>query len=142
MSYEFDLTLKDTSLSTEAAEYFRYTNQGEETQIPGTDDVVELERTRNAFTILGKQSISYCVRVELPLLCTMCTMSCFNVFFGPTGVQSDQQMELFRILAAVLHLGNINIQASGRGGDRSYIDVWLSLTDTRKIDLSMPLSSQ
>ncbi|XP_076135384.1 unconventional myosin-Vb [Alosa pseudoharengus] len=77
-------------LKLEAAEYFRYTNQGEETQIPGTDDVVELERTRNAFTILG--------------------------------VQSDQQMELFRILAAVLHLGNINIQASGRGGDRSYID--------------------
>lgn len=32
-------------------------------------------------------------------------------------------MELFRILAAVLHLGNVNIQASGRAGDRSYIDV-------------------
>lgn len=54
------------------------------------------------------------------------------VFSVPTGVQSDQQMELFRILAAVLHLGNINIQASGRGGDRSYIDVCLSPTDTEK----------
>uniref|UniRef100_A0AAY4CY02 Methyl-CpG binding domain protein 3b n=1 Tax=Denticeps clupeoides TaxID=299321 RepID=A0AAY4CY02_9TELE len=72
------------------AEHFRYTNQGEETQIPGTDDAVELDRTRNAFTILG--------------------------------VQSDQQMELYQILAAVLHLGNVKIQASGRGGDRSYID--------------------
>ncbi|XP_024277133.1 unconventional myosin-Vb [Oncorhynchus tshawytscha] len=74
------------------AETFRYTNQGGEDsmQIPGTDDVVDLERTRNAFTILG--------------------------------VPPDQQMELFRILAAVLHLGNVNIQASGRGGDRSYID--------------------
>ena len=41
----------------------------------------------------------------------------------PPGVPPDQQMELFRILAAVLHLGNVNIQASGRGGDRSYIDV-------------------
>lgn len=39
------------------------------------------------------------------------------------GVQPDQQMELFRILAAVLHLGNINIQALGRSSDRSYIDV-------------------
>ncbi|KAF3834954.1 hypothetical protein F7725_027512 [Dissostichus mawsoni] len=38
------------------------------------------------------------------------------------GVQPDQQMELFRILAAVLHLGNVNIQASGRNSDRSYID--------------------
>ncbi len=39
------------------------------------------------------------------------------------GVQPDQQMELFRILSAVLHLGNVNIQASGRSADRSYIDV-------------------
>uniref|UniRef100_A0AAY4CXR8 Methyl-CpG binding domain protein 3b n=1 Tax=Denticeps clupeoides TaxID=299321 RepID=A0AAY4CXR8_9TELE len=39
------------------AEHFRYTNQGEETQIPGTDDAVELDRTRNAFTILGRHSV-------------------------------------------------------------------------------------
>ncbi|KAL2089906.1 hypothetical protein ACEWY4_014594 [Coilia grayii] len=93
-----NISLIDNFLSTEAAESFRYTNQGQETQIPGTDDVVELERTRNAFTVLG--------------------------------VQSDTQMELFRILAAILHLGNINIQASGRGGDRSYID-----TDDRSLAL-------
>ncbi|XP_072517322.1 unconventional myosin-Va [Salminus brasiliensis] len=72
-----------------SAENFRYTNQGMNINIPGTDDVMELEHTRNALTILG--------------------------------VQPDQQMELFQILAAVLHLGNVNIQASGRGGDRSYI---------------------
>lgn len=39
------------------------------------------------------------------------------------GVQPDQQMELFRILSAILHLGNVNIQASGRSSERSYIDV-------------------
>ncbi|KAG7488039.1 hypothetical protein MATL_G00029750 [Megalops atlanticus] len=78
-------------LKLDAAENYCYTNQGGATQIPGTDDVVDLERTRSAFTVLG--------------------------------VRSDQQMELFQILAAILHLGNINIQASGRGGDRSYIDV-------------------
>ncbi|KAG9350590.1 hypothetical protein JZ751_024479, partial [Albula glossodonta] len=77
-------------LKLDGAEQFRYTSQGGETQIPGTDDLADLERTRNAFTILG--------------------------------VPADQQMELFRILAAVLHLGNVNIQASGRGGDRSYIE--------------------
>ncbi|XP_056234565.1 unconventional myosin-Vb [Seriola aureovittata] len=78
------------SLKLDAPEHFRYTNQGGEMQIPGTDDVSDLERTRNAFTILG--------------------------------VQLDQQMELFRILSAVLHLGNVNIQASGRSSDRGYID--------------------
>uniref|UniRef100_A0A669E6F0 Methyl-CpG binding domain protein 3b n=1 Tax=Oreochromis niloticus TaxID=8128 RepID=A0A669E6F0_ORENI len=69
------------SLKLDAPENFRYTNQGGEMQIPGTDDLSDLERTRSAFTILG--------------------------------VQPDQQMELFRILSAVLHLGNVNIQASG-----------------------------
>ncbi|KAK5870082.1 hypothetical protein PBY51_024743 [Eleginops maclovinus] len=78
------------SFKLDAPENFRYTSQGGEMQIPGTDDLLDLERTRNAFTILG--------------------------------VQSDQQMELFRILSAVLHLGNVNIQASGRNSDRSYID--------------------
>ncbi|XP_074523735.1 unconventional myosin-Va [Halichoeres trimaculatus] len=78
------------ALKLNAPEHFRYTSQGGEMQIPGTDDVADLERTRNAFTILG--------------------------------VQPDQQMELFRILSAVLHLGNVNIQASGRSADRSYID--------------------
>lgn len=41
------------------------------------------------------------------------------------GVQLEQQMELFRILSAVLHLGNVNIRASGRSCDRSYIDVMI-----------------
>uniref|UniRef100_A0A7N6BHQ1 Methyl-CpG binding domain protein 3b n=1 Tax=Anabas testudineus TaxID=64144 RepID=A0A7N6BHQ1_ANATE len=62
------------SLKLDAPENFRYTNQGGEMQIPGTDDLSDLERTRSAFTILG--------------------------------VQPDQQMELFRILSAILHLGN------------------------------------
>ncbi|XP_028259354.1 unconventional myosin-Vb [Parambassis ranga] len=78
------------SLKLDAPEHFRYTNQGEEMLIPGTDDMSDLERTRNAFTILG--------------------------------VPPNQQMELFRILSAILHLGNVNIQASGRSSDRSYID--------------------
>ncbi|XP_068447209.1 unconventional myosin-Va [Clinocottus analis] len=78
------------SLKLNAPEHFRYTSQGGEMQIPGTDDLSDLERTRNAFTILG--------------------------------VQPDQQMELFRILSAVLYLGNVHIQASGRNSDRSYID--------------------
>ncbi|TWW57764.1 Unconventional myosin-Vb [Takifugu flavidus] len=78
------------SLKLDAPQHFRYTNQGGEMQIPGTDDLSDLERTRSAFTTLG--------------------------------VQPDQQMELFRILAAILHLGNITIHASGRTSERSSID--------------------
>uniref|UniRef100_A0A4W6CFJ6 Methyl-CpG binding domain protein 3b n=1 Tax=Lates calcarifer TaxID=8187 RepID=A0A4W6CFJ6_LATCA len=82
--------MRSLKLGETCSQHFRYTNQGGEMQIPGTDDVSDLERTRNAFTILG--------------------------------VQPDQQLELFRILSAVLHLGNVNIQASGRSSDWSYID--------------------
>ncbi|KAM9831375.1 unconventional myosin-Va [Neosynchiropus ocellatus] len=78
------------SLKLDAPEQFRYTSQGGEMTIPNTDDLSDLDRTRNAFTTLG--------------------------------VQPDQQMELFRILAAVLHLGNVHIEASGRSSDRSYIN--------------------
>lgn len=46
-----------------------------------------------------------------------------GVLFIIAGLQSDQQMELFRILAALLHLGNVNIQAHGRSSERSSIDV-------------------
>ncbi|XP_053369794.1 unconventional myosin-Vb [Clarias gariepinus] len=77
-------------LKLKAADHFRYTNQGQDNKISGTDDAIELEHTRNALTILG--------------------------------VPPDQQMEVFRILAALLHLGNVNIHASGRGGERSYIN--------------------
>lgn len=37
----------------EPPEYFHYTKQGGEMQIAGTDDLSDLERTRNAFTVLG-----------------------------------------------------------------------------------------
>lgn len=46
-----------------------------------------------------------------------------GVFVSPAGVQPEQQMEIFRILAAILHLGNVSIHASGRGSDRSSVDV-------------------
>uniref|UniRef100_A0A8C9WI17 Methyl-CpG binding domain protein 3b n=1 Tax=Scleropages formosus TaxID=113540 RepID=A0A8C9WI17_SCLFO len=44
-------------LKLDAAEQFRYTNQGGRTWIPGTEDALELERVRNAFTVLGKGSV-------------------------------------------------------------------------------------
>lgn len=104
-------------ISLDSAENFHYTNQGQDVHISGTDDLVELERTRNAFTILGKlKSIHIYLQNNIMHFSQ-------NLWFILAGVQPDQQMEIFHILAAILHLGNVNIQASGRGGDRSYIDV-------------------
>ena len=37
----------------DSPEQFRYTNQGGDVEIPGNDDKADLERTRNAFTVLG-----------------------------------------------------------------------------------------
>ncbi|KAG5851347.1 hypothetical protein ANANG_G00092250 [Anguilla anguilla] len=41
------------ALKLDAAEQFRYTSQGGEASIPGTDDTADLERTRSALTVLG-----------------------------------------------------------------------------------------
>lgn len=40
----------------DSAEYFRYTNQGQNINIPCVEDAVEMEHTRNALTVLGKTS--------------------------------------------------------------------------------------
>ncbi|XP_054644511.1 unconventional myosin-Vb isoform X3 [Dunckerocampus dactyliophorus] len=105
------------SLKLATPEHFRYTNQGGDANIPCTDDVMEMERTCNAFSILGRSLLIHIKMKELHLFLLMC-------FFSTklAGVLPEQQMELFRILAAVLHLGNVNIQASGRSSERSYID--------------------
>ncbi|KAK0133416.1 Unconventional myosin-Vb [Merluccius polli] len=60
--------------------------------------------------------------IDIPDNDDMANLECTRNAFTILGVQPHQQMELFTILAAVLHLGNVNIQASSRGGDRSYID--------------------
>lgn len=45
--------------SPDVPERFRYTNRGGDMQIPGTDDLLDLERTRNALTILGRSHTPY-----------------------------------------------------------------------------------
>lgn len=94
-------------------------------QIPGTDDLSDLERTRNAFTVLGILLLKShdCMNIKFNNMTEKQHLRCAE----SAGVQSEQQMELFRILSAVLHLGNVNIQASGRSADRSYISVIIIL---------------
>ncbi|MGH0177060.1 UNVERIFIED_CONTAM: hypothetical protein FKN15_074205 [Acipenser sinensis] len=42
--------------------------------------------------------------------------------FSVLGVRPGLQMELFRILAAILHLGDVRIQSSGRDGERCSVN--------------------
>ena len=59
----------DCLFSPDAPEHFHYTNQGGEMQIHGADDMSDLERTRNAFTILGR------VFEFIQTQCTQCNCS-------------------------------------------------------------------
>ncbi len=61
---------------------FRYTNQGENSEIDGVDDLQEFYATQDAFKLLG--------------------------------FSSNVQTNIFRILAGILHLGNVPIEA-GQG---------------------------
>ncbi|XP_025064123.1 unconventional myosin-Vb-like isoform X2 [Alligator sinensis] len=71
-------------------ESFHYTNQGQCMRIGGTDDAADLDRTRNAFSLLG--------------------------------VSEADQLELFSILAAILHLGNIRLKKKSRHGESCFIE--------------------
>uniref|UniRef100_UPI00398ED907 unconventional myosin-Va-like n=1 Tax=Pristiophorus japonicus TaxID=55135 RepID=UPI00398ED907 len=78
-----------SELELGSAENYYYVNQGGDIYIDERDDVADLERTRNAFSMLG--------------------------------ICESYQMEIFQILASVLHLGNINIQSNERDGENSFI---------------------
>uniref|UniRef100_A0A8C5LKQ1 Unconventional myosin-Vb n=1 Tax=Leptobrachium leishanense TaxID=445787 RepID=A0A8C5LKQ1_9ANUR len=77
-------------LALEPAEDFFYTMQGGDTAIDGVDDLDDLDKTRQAFTLLG--------------------------------VKESHQMSIFRIIASILHLGNVDIQ-SERDGESSNLPV-------------------
>ncbi|XP_078530919.1 unconventional myosin-Vb [Lissotriton helveticus] len=77
---------KDLSLT--CAEDYLYTTLGGNTVIEGVDDADDLEKTRQAFTLLG--------------------------------VKEPHQMSIFKIIAAILHLGNVEIR-SERDGESSSI---------------------
>ncbi|XP_043910779.1 unconventional myosin-Vb-like, partial [Protopterus annectens] len=79
-----------SALAISSAGHFHYTNQGHDIFIEGTDDVADLEKTRNAFSLLG--------------------------------IRGSHQMEIFRIVAAILHMGNIELKSSDREGDSCFID--------------------
>ncbi|XP_056289192.1 unconventional myosin-Vb [Pseudoliparis swirei] len=77
---------KDLGLTS--AEDFIFTSMGENISIEGVDDAKDLEKTREAFTLLG--------------------------------IKEASQSSLFKVVASILHLGNINISLN-RGGDSCHV---------------------
>ncbi|XP_060792081.1 unconventional myosin-Vb isoform X2 [Neoarius graeffei] len=77
---------KDLSLTS--AEDFTYTALGQNIFIPGVNDAVDLQKTREALTMLGVKEI--------------------------------HQMSIFKIIASILHLGNVDI-VSERDGESCHI---------------------
>uniref|UniRef100_A0AAR2JTP9 Unconventional myosin-Vb n=1 Tax=Pygocentrus nattereri TaxID=42514 RepID=A0AAR2JTP9_PYGNA len=77
---------KDLALTS--AEDFTYTSLGENIFIEGVNDAKDLERTREALSLLG--------------------------------VKESHQMSIFKIIASILHLGNVDI-VSERDGESCHI---------------------
>lgn len=100
-----------------SADGFRYTRLGGEVTIEGVDDSKDLEDTRRTFTLLGGHQQGWKV-TELP---------CWSIQplfpFSP-GLEEDFQSDVFKVLAAILHLGNVEIRDSG--GEKSSVPVSVS----------------
>ncbi|XP_062867127.1 unconventional myosin-Vb [Trichomycterus rosablanca] len=76
-------------LQLTSAEDFTYTSLGENIFIQGVNDAADLQKTREAFTMLG--------------------------------VKENYQMSIFKIMASILHLGNVII-VSERDGESCHIN--------------------
>lgn len=49
----------------------------------------------------------------------------YILMFSPAGLKEDFQLAVFKVLAAILHLGNVEIRESG--GDKSFVSVSLDV---------------
>lgn len=101
------------------ANKFNYTRLGGETEIEGVDDRADMAETRRTFSLLGNRlrftktfniwfSLAYlsrsCLSIcELHLL--FLRLSCFSL-----GLKDSFQADVFKVLAAILHLGNVVIK--------------------------------
>ncbi|KAK2542373.1 unconventional myosin-Vb-like protein, partial [Columba guinea] len=98
------------------AESFHYTCQGQDTAARSTSDAADLENTRHAFLLLGTVLAGHRPAWvggawEVP-----------HAWVVTAGVPEDEQLELYSILAAILHLGNIVVRARDRRGDGCFVE--------------------
>lgn len=105
---------KDFELG-EVMDYF-YVNQGKAKSADGINDVELFKELRHSMTVFG---ITLDEQVYTPPFFLLSTMlhKILQVYFPPFFfLTSLFQVSLFRILAGILHLGNIEITAKRGGG--------------------------
>ena len=126
------------------ADDFHCTYQGQSPVIDGVDDAKEMNDTRKAFSLLGKWKLHFnkvCMNSKQCILnrqyCPYAvlvqgTMDHTFLFYCPVflvGISESDQMEIYQILASILHLSNVEIK--DQSADRSSISVITDYTWTR-----------
>ena len=126
------------------ADDFHCTNQGQSTVIDGVDDAKDMNNTRKAFSLLGKWKLHFnkvCMNSKQCILnrqyCPYAVllqgmMDHPFLFYCPVflvGIAESDQMEIYQILASILHLSNVEIKDDS--ADRSSISVVTDYTWTR-----------
>lgn len=119
-----------TVLFVVSADKFRYTCMSGEVTIEGVDDRKDMEETRRTFSLLGKNP---------PQLSDCNSLLNFYVIFtffshASPGLKENFQSDVFKVLAAILHLGNVEIRDSG--GDKSSVPVSLNSRLFGRLDLN------
>lgn len=84
-----------------------------------------------------KQFLKFLKRVKGPS-CHSTDVECHSwFFFSPSGVRESHQISIFKIIASILHLGSVEIQAE-RDGDSCSISVSGTRGKTRTVDSDPP----
>lgn len=103
------------------ADDFHCTNQGQSPVIDGVDDAKEMHNTRRALSLLGEfwfvlvlcifivSGLSDMIDHHLLFCCSVCIV----------GISESYQMAIYQILAAILHLSNVEVK--DQSADRSSI---------------------
>lgn len=112
-----------------SADKFQYTCMGGEITIDGVDDKKDMEETQRTFSLLGKNGFSCQTVAHLKCQNFSVNITFFSLFFS--GLKEDFQSDVFKVLAAILHLGNVEIKNSG--GDKSSVSVSFKFTAHPKI---------
>lgn len=100
-----------------SADKFRYTGLSGDITIEGVDDRKDMVETRRTFSLLGRN----CYKIYG--LSASGVFLSLTLMFSTAGLKDDFQLAVFKVLAAILHLGNVEIRESG--GDKSFVAVSL-----------------
>jgi len=79
---------------------------GGDITIESVDDRKGMEEIRRTFTLLGKGLLLDCILLLMQLLGEL------HSVYSP-GLKEDFQSDVFKVLAAILHLGNVEFKKLG-----------------------------